>query len=254
MDLSSEIFSAVLRRLIHREMYDLKFSPVLYTHRRNSSNDVGRREVPQKLAMNACRNSSQERMLSGARLFNHTLALSFKCSDSNWRALSLDPPPIVMGGHEVIEPNSRVLLPIVLDYTIAKLDPFRQWCGMDQEAKALRSAQTIVITDERFQIMFLLKATRIASCTSVVDPVLSQTMLKLPIDRFHHLSSRHDCWRCCWVSGLFDWRDGSSWYRFAPLVSCALKHPNSFEGQIPQIPHMLIIVGCVRSKCMLLLP
>jgi hypothetical protein len=36
----------VLRRLIHREMYDLRFSPVLCTHRRNSSNDVGRREVP----------------------------------------------------------------------------------------------------------------------------------------------------------------------------------------------------------------
>jgi hypothetical protein len=35
------------------------------------------------LAMNACRNSSQERMLSGARLFSHALMLSFKCSDSN---------------------------------------------------------------------------------------------------------------------------------------------------------------------------
>jgi hypothetical protein len=45
MALLVEIFSAVLRRLIHREMYDLKFSPVLCTHRRNSSNDVGRREV-----------------------------------------------------------------------------------------------------------------------------------------------------------------------------------------------------------------
>jgi hypothetical protein len=83
MALSGEIFSAVLRRLIHREMYDLKFSPVLCTHRRNSSNDVGRHEVHRKLAMNACRNSSQERMLSGARLFSHALALSFKCSDSS---------------------------------------------------------------------------------------------------------------------------------------------------------------------------
>jgi hypothetical protein len=35
------------------------------------------------LAMNACQNSSQERMLSGARLFSHALALSFKCSDRN---------------------------------------------------------------------------------------------------------------------------------------------------------------------------
>jgi hypothetical protein len=63
MALSGKIFSAVLRRLIHHEMYDLRFSPVLYTHRRNSSNNVGRREVPRKFAINACRNSSQERML-----------------------------------------------------------------------------------------------------------------------------------------------------------------------------------------------
>jgi hypothetical protein len=92
MALSGKIFSTVLRRLIHREMYDLRFSLVFCTHKRNSSNDMGRREVPQKLAMNAYRNS---RMLSGARLFSHALALSFECSDSNWRALSLDPPPMV---------------------------------------------------------------------------------------------------------------------------------------------------------------
>jgi hypothetical protein len=139
-------------------------------------------------------------------------------------------------------------LPIELDYTVAKLDPFRQWCGTDQEAKALCSAQPIVIVAERFQIAFLLEATRIASCTSVVDSVLSQAVSKLPVDRFHHLSPRRNCWRCCWVSGLFDWRDGSSWYCFAPLVSCALKHPNSFECHIPQMPHMLIVVGCVRSN------
>jgi hypothetical protein len=54
MALSGEIFSTVLRRLIHHEMYDLKFSPVLCTHKRNSLNDVGHREVPLKLAMNAC--------------------------------------------------------------------------------------------------------------------------------------------------------------------------------------------------------
>jgi hypothetical protein len=58
------------------------------------------------------------------------------------------------------------MLPIELDYTVAKLDPFRQWCGTDQEAKALRSAQSIVITAERLQITFLLEATRIASCMS----------------------------------------------------------------------------------------
>jgi hypothetical protein len=83
MALSGEMFSAVLRTLIHREMYDLRFYPVLCTHKRNSSNDVGRRKVPRKLAITACRNSSQERMLSGVRLFSHALALSFRCSDSN---------------------------------------------------------------------------------------------------------------------------------------------------------------------------
>jgi hypothetical protein len=83
MALSGKICSAVLRRLIHCEMYDLKFSPVLYMHMRNSSNDVGHREVPQKFAINACQNSSQERMLSGTRFFSHALALSFKCSDSS---------------------------------------------------------------------------------------------------------------------------------------------------------------------------
>jgi hypothetical protein len=60
MALLGEIFSAVLQRLIHCEMYDLKFSLVLCMHKRNYSNDVGCREVPQKLAIKACRNSSQE--------------------------------------------------------------------------------------------------------------------------------------------------------------------------------------------------
>jgi hypothetical protein len=50
------------------------------------------------------------------------------------------------------------------------------------------------------------------------------------------------------VSGLFNWWDGSSWYRFTPLVSYALQHPNSFERQIPQMPHMLVIVGYVRNN------
>jgi hypothetical protein len=89
------MFSDVLRMLSHRDIYDLKLSPVFCTHRRSSSNDVGRRKVPQKFAMNACRNSFQERMLSGARLLSQALALSFRCRDSNWRALSLDPPLMV---------------------------------------------------------------------------------------------------------------------------------------------------------------
>jgi hypothetical protein len=58
MALSGKIFSAVLRRLIHREMYDLRFSLVFCTHKRNSSNNVGHHEVPRKLAIKACQNSS----------------------------------------------------------------------------------------------------------------------------------------------------------------------------------------------------
>jgi hypothetical protein len=95
MALSGEMFSDVLRRLSHRDIYDLKLSLVFCTHRRSSSNDVGHREVPQKFAMNAYRNSSQERMLSGARLLSQALALSFRCRDSSCRALSLDPPLMV---------------------------------------------------------------------------------------------------------------------------------------------------------------
>jgi hypothetical protein len=53
-----KMFSVVFRRLIHHEMYDLRFSPVLCMHRQSSSNDVGHREVPQKFAINACQNSS----------------------------------------------------------------------------------------------------------------------------------------------------------------------------------------------------
>jgi hypothetical protein len=58
MALSGEMFSDVLRRLSHHDMYDLRLSPVFYTHKRSSLNDVGHREVPRKFAMKACRNSS----------------------------------------------------------------------------------------------------------------------------------------------------------------------------------------------------
>jgi hypothetical protein len=35
------------------------------------------------------------------------------------------------GGYEVVEPNSGVLLPVELDYTVAELDAPWQWCGSD---------------------------------------------------------------------------------------------------------------------------
>jgi hypothetical protein len=138
MALSGEIFSAVLRRLIHCEMYDLRFSPVLYTHSRNSLNDVGRREVPRKFAINACQNSSQERMLSGARLFNHALTLSFKCSDSNWRALSLDPPPMVMAMMKSSRQIRGSYCPLNLTMLSLSLIPFGS--GVEQIRRLKHSA------------------------------------------------------------------------------------------------------------------
>jgi hypothetical protein len=50
MALSGEMFSDVFHRLSHQDIYDLKISPIFCTHRHSSSNDVGRREVPQKSA------------------------------------------------------------------------------------------------------------------------------------------------------------------------------------------------------------
>jgi hypothetical protein len=39
-------------------------------------------------------------------------------------------------GYEVVKPDSRVLLPIELDYSIAKLDSFWQRCRADKDAEA----------------------------------------------------------------------------------------------------------------------
>jgi hypothetical protein len=44
-------------------------------------------------------------MLSGARLLSHALVLSFKCNDSNWRALSMDPPLMVIA---VMKSSSQI--------------------------------------------------------------------------------------------------------------------------------------------------
>jgi hypothetical protein len=65
MAVLGEMFSDVLRWLSHRDMYDLRLSPVFYTHRHSSSNDMGHCEVPQKFAMKACQNSIQELIWGG---------------------------------------------------------------------------------------------------------------------------------------------------------------------------------------------
>jgi hypothetical protein len=78
----------------------------LMTHRRSSLNGVGRLDVPRKLAMKACRNSSHERMDSGARLLSHTLAASLRCSCSSCRALSVELPPIMIA---VTKSSSQII-------------------------------------------------------------------------------------------------------------------------------------------------
>jgi hypothetical protein len=86
-----------------------------------------------------------------------------------------------------------------------------------------------MIAGECLEIAFLLEATGFASRAPNVNSILSQAMSKFSVDGFHHLSPGRDCWRRCWVSGLFDRRYGPSRRRFKLLVGCALKNPNSFE-------------------------
>jgi hypothetical protein len=136
--LSGEMFSDVLHRLSHHDMYNLGLSLVFCTHRRSSSKDVGHREVPQKFAMNACQNSSQERMLSRVRLLSQALALSFRCRDSNWRALSLDPPLIVTA---MMKSSSQILgscCPLNLTTPLLSFIPFGS--GVEQIRKLKHSA------------------------------------------------------------------------------------------------------------------
>jgi hypothetical protein len=132
------MFSDVLCRLSHLDMYELRLSPVFCTQKRSSSNDVGHREVPQKFAMKACQNSSKERMLSRARLLSHTLALSFRCKDSNWRALSLDLPLIVTA---VMKSSSQIrgsCCPLNLTTPSLSFIPFG--CGVERIRRLKHSA------------------------------------------------------------------------------------------------------------------
>jgi hypothetical protein len=100
---------------------------------------------------------------------------------------------------------------------------------------------------ECLQFCLLLEATRVTSRACRIDSVLSQAMPKFTIYRLHQLSPGRYCWRCCLVPRWLDWRDVSSWRCLTVLLVCALKHPNSFECKIPQMPHMLIVVGRIGS-------
>jgi hypothetical protein len=104
-----------------------------------------------------------------------------------------------------------------------------------------------MIAGERLEIAFLLEVMGLALRAPEVDSILSQVVSKFSVDGFHHLSPGRDCWRRYWVSGLFDRRYGSSRCCFMLLVGCALKHPNSFDRQVPQVPHMLVVICCVRG-------
>jgi hypothetical protein len=93
--LLGEMFSAVLRRLSHHKMYEHRVSPVFCTHNRSSSNDVGRLDVPRKLAVKTCLNSSHEPIDPGTRLLSQAHAASLRCSCNSCRVLSLKPPMLV---------------------------------------------------------------------------------------------------------------------------------------------------------------
>jgi hypothetical protein len=53
----------------------------------------------------------------------------------------------------------------LIDYTVAELDSFWQWCGANQEAEALCPTQSVMAIAECLQFGLLFKATRIASRT-----------------------------------------------------------------------------------------
>jgi hypothetical protein len=59
--------------------------------------------------------------------------------------------------YEVIKPNSRVLLPIEFDYTVAELDSLWQWCGADEDAEALCTTQSMAIVAECLWLAFALE-------------------------------------------------------------------------------------------------
>jgi hypothetical protein len=77
------------------------------------------------------------------------------------------------GSYEVIKPNSRVLLPIELDYTIAELDSIWQWCGADEDAEALCATQSMVIVVECLWLTLALEVACFTSRTCQVDRALS---------------------------------------------------------------------------------
>jgi hypothetical protein len=104
--LSGEMFSAVLRRLSHRDIYERTGSLVFCTHSQSSSNNVGRLDVPRKLAMKACRNSSHDSMDPGARLLSQALAVSLRCNCKSCIALSLEPPLTVIA---VMKSSNQIL-------------------------------------------------------------------------------------------------------------------------------------------------
>jgi hypothetical protein len=104
--ISGDMFSAISRRLSHREMYERTFSLVFCMHSRSSSNDVGCLDVPRKLPMKTCLNSSHEPIDPGARLLSQASAASLRGSCNSCRALSLEPPLTVTA---VTKSSSQIL-------------------------------------------------------------------------------------------------------------------------------------------------
>jgi hypothetical protein len=122
--LSGEMFSGVLRRLSHHEMYEHRVSPIFCLHNRSDSNDVGRLDVPRKLAMKTCLNSSHETIDPGARLLSQARAASLRCSCNSCKALSLEPPLTVTA---ITKSSSQILgscCPLNLTMPPLILSPF----------------------------------------------------------------------------------------------------------------------------------
>jgi hypothetical protein len=124
--ISGEMFSAISRRLSHREMYKRRVSPVFCMHSRSSSNDVGCLDVPRKLPMKTCLNSSHEPIDPGARLLSQASAASLRGSCNSCKALSLEPPLTVTA---VTKSSSQILgfcYPLNLMMPSLILSPFER--------------------------------------------------------------------------------------------------------------------------------
>jgi hypothetical protein len=169
-------------------MYEHRVSPVFCTYSRSSSNDVGRLDVPRKLAMKTCLNSSHEPIDPGTRLLSQAHAASLRCSCNSYRALSLEPPLIVTA---VTKSSSQILgssCPLNLTMPSLILSPFGK--GVVQMYRL-----------KLFTLVMGVESTSFVLHASCIDSVLCQSMPKFTIDRLHDVAPVHGC-MCCWLMSM----------------------------------------------------